>query len=399
MSPTSDFAIQPDDLTDLLDDLTQLRHTVHRHPETAHQENETAQRIHDFLDAAQPDDIATGIGGTGMIATFEGQEEGPTVMIRAELDGLPIREDEDRPFDYRSETEGKMHACGHDGHMTMVAGVGAALRKWRPQKGRVKLLFQPAEETGEGALKMIEDDAFDAHHPDWMYGLHNLPGYPMHEVVIREGVFAAASVGIKIHLKGATAHAAHPEQGRSPAQAMSQLISLIESLPQRATALDDAAKATVIHAVLGEEAFGTSPGEAVVMATLRAYTNETLDKMKERAEQEAQAIAKAGGLDYDISYTEPFSATTADPEAVQRVQKAAKANELSVTEAQTPFPWSEDFGQFTDRFQGAFFGLGSGKDQPPLHASDYDFPDELISTGVRLFLSIIAQHNGLVERT
>ncbi|MGM0588664.1 MAG: amidohydrolase [Bacteroidota bacterium] len=379
------------------DPLTQLRQSIHQRPETAFQEHQTAQRIQKFLKEHGADQLDAEIGGTGIVATYNAAESGPVTMIRAELDGLPIQERE-TPLTYRSQTDGKMHACGHDGHMTTVAGVGAALSKLQLQKGMVKLLFQPAEETGEGALAMLEDGAFKNHVPDYIYGLHNLPGYPMHQVIIREDVFASASVGMKIHLEGATAHAAHPEEGRSPAQAVSQLIPMIESLPQRATSLEQTAKATVIHTILGEEAFGTSPGTAKVMATLRSYQNSTLQEMQHRMEKEAQLIAEAHGLACRVEWTEPFAATTCNAAAVETIRQAAEVNELAITKAENPFAWSEDFGQFTNRFDGAFFGLGSGVDQPPLHASDYDFPDELISTGVRLFLSIIAQHNGLQER-
>jgi amidohydrolase len=397
MPEQSDGYIDQQWIKPWLDKLTQLRQTVHQKPETAFQEHRTAKRIQDFLEEHGDVEVASEIGGAGIIATYSASQPGPTTMIRAELDGLPIQEDANQ-LSYRSETEGTMHACGHDGHMTMVAGIGAVLSNLQLQKGKVKLLFQPAEETGEGALVMLEDEAFEEHIPDVIFGLHNLPGYPMRHVIIREGVFASASVGMKIHLEGATAHAAHPEEGRSPAQAVSQLITMIESLPQRATSLEQTAKATVIHTVLGEEAFGTSPGTATVMATLRSYQNETLQEMQHRMEKEARLIAEAHGLACRVEWTEPFAATTCNAEAVETIRQAAEVNELAITKAETPFAWSEDFGQFTDRFDGAFFGLGSGVDQPPLHASDYDFPDELISTGVRLFLSIIAQHNGLQER-
>src|SRR5699024_2334052 len=168
-------------------------------------------------------------GGNGMVASYEGDEEGSTVMIRCELDALPIAEEND--IEYKSTHEGNGHKCGHDGHMAILCGVAKCLEAERPAKGKVQLLLQPAEETGEGAARMLDDKTFKKFNPDVIFALHNVPGFETHQIVCREGVFAAASEGLIVRFKGATSHAAQPEEGRSPALAMAQLVQLLSTMP------------------------------------------------------------------------------------------------------------------------------------------------------------------------
>ncbi|GAA0189739.1 amidohydrolase [Fulvivirga kasyanovii] len=372
-----------------LQKLQQLRKELHQEPEVSGEEKETAQKIRDFITQFEPDEVVTGIGGEGMIFYFDGEKPGPTVMIRAELDGLPIEEINDIP--YKSRKEGKAHLCGHDGHMSMVAGLAPLLADQKPDKGRVALLFQPAEETGEGAGRMIKDDAFQDLKVDYIFALHNLPGFAKKDIIVKEGVFAAASKGLIIELQGKTSHAAEPHNGISPARAVAEIIKLIEEAPSTLSGLKDFALATVVHARLGDRAFGVTPGKGVVMATIRAYHDEDLSKLEKEIEKRTKAIAEQYKLKVQISDTEIFSSTISDKNCCEYIKNAAQQLNLSVTEVEQPFRWSEDFGLFTQKYKGALFGLGSGEDMPDLHNPNYNFPDEILSTGILMFYNIINQ--------
>lgn len=370
-----------------VDDLKALRRTLHRHPDLAGEEENTARIVETFLHEFEPDELLTGLGGHGLAAVFKGAEAGPTVLVRADLDALPIEESID--IQHASKREGVSHKCGHDGHMAMVAGLAASLRKNPPARGRVTLLFQPSEETGEGAARVLADPGFKTLQPDLVYGLHNLPGFPLGSVILRKGVFASASVGLVVELKGATAHAAEPEKGRTPALALAELINQISAAPQLAIGLEEAAKATVIHARLGEVAFGTTPGEAVLMATLRTHRGETLETLKNWCVEQARSTAETHGLEVKISEREPFPETAGDDREVNRLAGVAEKLGMQVIEPEFPFAWSEDFGHFTHSFRGVFFGLGAGERTPALHHPKYDFPDELLEIGTNLWDALV----------
>lgn len=372
-----------------LQKLQQLRRKLHQEPEVSGEEKETALKIKQFIEDCNPDEVATGIGGEGMVFFFNGKKPGPTVMIRAELDGLPIEEINDIP--YRSKRDGKAHLCGHDGHMSMVAGIAPLLADNRPECGRVALMFQPAEETGEGARRMISDDSFSDLEVDYIFALHNLPGYAKNEIIVKEGVFAAASKGLIIELQGKTSHAAEPHNGISPALAVAEIIKLIENAPSQLSGLKDFTLATVVHAKLGDRAFGVTPGKGVVMATIRAYHDEDLSRLETEIEKQTRSIAEKYKLKVQISDTEIFSSTLSDKNCCEYIKNAAQQLELSITEVNQPFRWSEDFGLFTQKYKGALFGLGSGEDMPDLHNPNYNFPDEILSTGILMFYNIINQ--------
>lgn len=371
------------------DELVALRRHLHSIAEVSGEEDDTANYITEQLHACNPDEIITGIGGNGIVARFKGDKEGPAILIRCELDALPIAEEND--LDYLSKNEGVGHKCGHDGHMAIVLGVAKELKVTAWARGEVILLFQPSEETGKGAARVLEDDKFKNIEPDYVFALHNIPGYGKHEVIVKDEVFASASVGFIARFKGETAHAAHPEQGKSPALAVAQLIQSLSALPQFYAPLEKAAKVTVIQAHLGEQAFGTSPGCGEVMATLRTYDDEVLESLQQRSINLAKGIAETYGLELYTEWVEPFPATVNGEKAIEFVRAAASSGDIALIEKPEPFGWSEDFGHFTDRFEGALFGLGSGTNQPALHASDYDFPDEIIETGVKMFTGIIDQ--------
>ncbi len=372
-----------------IEEITVFRKTLHQYPELSGQEKDTAVRLLEFLKKLHPDKILENIGGYGVAAVYASGKPGPTVLLRADMDALPIQEV--NTFAYRSERKGVAHKCGHDGHMAIMAGLARLLKEYRPQKGQVVLLFQPAEETGQGAAKVIADEGFSSLSPDYVFALHNLPGYPEQQMVIKEGPFAAASRGMIINMAGRSSHAAHPEQGNSPVHMMTELIRGLTNIPRRKTVFDDFALLTIIHARLGEVAFGTNPGKAVVMATLRTFLDEDMKRLTELAEKTVHLLAETYDVVSEISYTEVFPATINDPKATRLAKEAAIRSGLDIHISQDTFRWSEDFGHFTSAWPGTLFGIGAGKEHPSLHNHDYDFPDAILPAGIKMFYHIADQ--------
>lgn len=372
-----------------LRELVKLRKEIHQNPELSGSENNTAKRIIFFAKKYNPDKIISNIGGFGIAIIFKGKEKGPTVLVRCELDALPIPET--NKLKYRSVINNISHKCGHDGHMTMVSGLIPLLSKNKLKRGKAILLYQPAEETGEGAEWILKDKKFRSIKPDFVFALHNLPGFEKGKILIRKKEFAAASKGMIIKLTGKTSHAAEPEKGINPALAVSEIIYELTNLPRQIKSIKDFSLITIIHSKIGEKAFGTSPGYAEVMATLRSFKNKDMKLLTDNAIKKVKAIAKKYKLKNTIEFTEEFPATVNENNCVDIIMNAAKNNKLRVQTIRTPFRWSEDFGHFTNHFNGALFGLGSGIKQPALHNPDYDFPDEIIKPGVKVFYSIIKQ--------
>jgi amidohydrolase len=317
-----------------------------------------------------------------LISKFEGASSGPNILVRCELDGLPISESIE--ISHGSKNKGISHKCGHDGHMAILAGLALRLKTSKPESGSVSLLFQPAEETGQGARLVLDDNKFKQFEPDIVLALHNLPGYEMGCVILKDNIFASASTGVRINLEGKTSHAGEPEEGNSPALAVAQLIQVLSSIPQFHTSLYQAAKVTIINARIGEVAFGTSPGEGDVMATLRAYSQDILDRLLKKTTEIATKTAETFNLKVKIDSMEPFPATINDPDIVSVIEKSAQEIDLETYKKEVPFAWSEDFGHFTSEFRGALIGVGAGNNHPALHHPDYDFPDELIEPSINL---------------
>lgn len=380
--------INPESLD--ISQLVNLRHELHQYPEASNQEKQTAERITRYLKSTSPDEIINDIGQYGIAALYHGKENGPTVMIRCELDALPIQEI--NQIEYSSVHEGMSHKCGHDGHMSIICGVANLLAKHRPTSGRVILLFQPAEETGEGAKRVIHDEKFKLIEPDFIYALHNLPGFEKHQIVMKDDIFASASRGLIIKLKGTPSHASHPEDGHNPSLAVSQIIQHLFEIPQMHTQLHKVALITPIYMRVGSPAFGTSAGDGEVMATLRSHDEEDMQIIADKAVKVVNRLADLHELDAEISWTDAFEPVKNDKKCTQVVQNVTDHLNIKSHQMEQPFPWSEDFGLFTSHYKGALFGLGSGKNQPQLHNNDYDFPDDIIKTGVTIFWNIIKHH-------
>jgi len=369
-------------------ELSAFRKLLHQNAELSNQEQNTADILITKLNEFNPDKLIIGIGGYGIAAFFYGKHDGKTVLIRSDMDALPISESND--FDYISKNSKVSHKCGHDGHMTILIGLADMLNNNRDNLyGKVILLFQPAEETAEGAKRLLDDSKWNEIDPDFVFALHNLPGFKKGAVILREGVFSSASKGAIFSLKGETSHAAHPENGRSPMPAMLALLQGLVAIPGLYTKFSNAAMITIIYSRLGEIAFGTSPGYAEVMATLRSHYNEDMDTMIGQSFALITHLADLYDLETSFELTEEFPATNNDTECVNSVHSAAKAIGKDIITPEDPFPWSEDFGYFTEKYRGCLFGLGSGKAHPQLHNSNYDFPDEIIKDGINLFTELI----------
>ncbi|MBY5975551.1 amidohydrolase [Phaeobacter italicus] len=374
---------------DRLAQLTGLRHALHQIPEVSGAEAKTAAYITTYLRAYAPDRLLTGLGGHGVAAVYDGAADGPTVMIRCELDGLPIEELSDQP--YRSTHAGRGHLCGHDGHMTMVAALAEDLAAKRPARGRVVLMFQPAEETGKGAPAVVADPAFGEIAPDYAFSLHNLPGLAVGQIALCSGPANCASRGMRIRLSGRTSHAAAPQDGLSPAGAMAQLLPGLVALGGGTDFGADYALVTLTHARLGEATFGIAPGEGEVWATLRTVNDTRMAQLIEEATALVGKVCAEQGLGHEISFDDVFEACTNNPEAVAVLQKACERVGLGVAMQDRPQRWSEDFGQFGKGAKAAMFWLGSGEDQPQLHNPDYDFPDAAIPVGAGLFRAVVSE--------
>lgn len=373
-----------------LAELIALRRALHRLPELSGQEHDTAAMLAGLMKGLGADEVRTGIGGTGLIAGFHGTGPGPSVMFRAELDALPIPEVEGPA--HRSTRQGIAHLCGHDGHMTGLVGLGRLLARARPRRGTVWLLFQPAEETGAGAAAMLADPRL----PDFDYGfaIHNFPGLPRGQALLSDGVMNCASVGMRAMLSGATSHASEPELARTPARALAAITPALLALSQGQTTDADFRLVTITHLTMGAPAFGITPGEAEIWVTLRTQRDAAMAALRDSAVAVVSDHAKAHGLSAQFDWQDEFAASVNHPEAASIMARAAEATGVAVSDQGLPMRASEDFGRFALRGKTAMILLGAGTDHPPLHAQNYDFPDDLIAPSVRLFAQIARDLTG-----
>lgn len=368
----------------MIDELIEIRKKLHKNPEPSGQEYETQKTILEYLEKHTSAEI-TKIAKTGVIADFNPGNSAQSVMIRVDTDALPIIETND--FEHKSQNENISHKCGHDGHTAIGLGLAKKLEDSNPG-GRVMVLFQPSEENGYGAKSVIEDEDFSKFKPDIAFALHNLPGFKKHQIVYRYNNFTSSVQSMIVKLKGKTSHAAEPENGRNPSMAISKLLRFANKLTLNDTSSDNFSLVTPIHTLIGEKAYGTTPGYGEQHFTIRAWTEKKMNSIIEKMEDRVKELSEKYELEYEISYTDIFESNRNDETAVNTIINSAKELKLDIKEIEHPFKWGEDFGVFTQRFSGAMFGLGAGEDTPALHNPDYDFPDELIETGVNMFYNI-----------
>lgn len=358
-----------------------LRRELHAQPEIANQEKETARRVREFLADYGVKPWRTNVGGHGLLFRMRGDGSDDSVLLRADLDALPIEEQTLSP--YGSKNPGRHHACGHDGHMAMLAAALAHLAKAPVFGGTVYGLFQPAEETGEGAARVLAD--LGPLRIDESYAIHNFPGLPVGTLGVRTGTAAKPSMGLEIELTGRRTHASTPEKGRNPIPTLSRLATDVQ---RRATTTHRAAFATIVGVDSGPANYGVSPGSARLALTIRGGNQSQLDRLEKRVLAVAQRRAKIDGLRLDVRERDVFRETRNHPQAVRRARAAARRAGLRIRMLAEPLSASEDFGRFTERSKGALVLLGAGQRHAPLHAADYDFPDGLLPYGVRLWLGL-----------
>ncbi len=351
--------------------LTDIRHDLHAHPGISGDEHYAHDLIVRQLALYHPDKVYTHVGGFGVIAVWGKEPSHPTIAIRGDIDALPIG-----------------HRCGHDGHATILIQLAEYIAQRGIPKGRnVLLIFQPEEETGLGAQKIIDAQILQQYNIRAIYGLHNLPGFPLGTVVLNRHTFAAASTGIVFRLTGRETHASTPEKGINPGLAVAEIIQQMERMNSLPNASNEAFRqSTLICVRLGEEAFGTSAGCAEVMFTLRAFTNDSMEHFLADTIVTVGTIAARYHLQLEHTLVDPFRATENNSLNVEHIEEVCGCRSRYVL---TPFRWSEDFANYLLHYPGAMFGIGAGEKHAELHHPDYDFPDALIPLASQVFYNII----------
>lgn len=367
--------------------VTAWRRELHRNPELSRQEGATADRVLAWLGPTGPDAVVAGLGGHGVAAAFEGAAPGPTLLFRCETDALPIAEATGLP--HASARPGVAHLCGHDGHASILAALALLMGRRRPARGRVVLLFQPAEEDGSGAAAVLADPRFAALAPDLAFALHNMPGLPFGRVALADGPAACASRGMRILLQGRTAHASTPQTGISPLGAVARLLPGLTALGPGGALGPGFALATVTHARMGAPVFGVAPGEAEVLVTLRTVEDAEMAALCAKAEALARDTAAREGLGLTLSYDDIFPASRNDPAAAAVLRAALDAEGVPHGPEGQPMRASEDFGHFGRAAPAAMVLLGAGEDHQALHDPRYDYPDALTPIGLRVFHRVI----------
>lgn len=370
-----------------LEKLKALRHWLHAHPEISRAEQETAEYLRGYLKENSAPDQIIPLDGAGFAAVYEGSTAGKTVLIRCELDALPIHETND-DIPYRSLYDGVGHKCGHDGHMTILAGLAQLLKK-RPARGRVVLLFQPDEETGTGARNCCNHANFGLIEPDWVFALHNLPGYPKGEVICRMGTFASHVKYAAIRMTGKEAHSAQPETGAGPYFALPELTLKAREIQKAHDRPEAYALVVPVYTQTGVQASGVCPARGEVHFTLRASESKTVATIWAELSDHARRLADHYGLDVEFETREEFAATSNSKAGFDMIRQATDMAGLNFRQIDLPFRWGEDFGELTSRYQGGMFGLGAGENRPDLHNPDYDFPDDILESGITMFAALI----------
>lgn len=376
----------------LRDTLTGWRRALHAIPETGFEEAKTSAFVIRVLKALGLE-VHTGIGGTGLVANLKVGSGKGTIGLRAEMDALNITE---LPAGraYASTTPGKMHACGHDGHMSIILGAAQLLSERRDFDGTVRFIFQPAEEHGRGAKAMMDDGLFQRFPVDEIYGLHNMPGMRAGTFATRAGGLMASEDNFVIHVKGRGTHAARPHMGIDPIVIGAQIVLALQSIVSRT--LDPGAQAVVSCTEFITDGIRNAiPSNVVIKGDTRSYDPEVQRMLARRMREISEGICRMHGAGCEFSYTHEFAPTVNWAECVPTAVAAAAAivGAENVNADVAPMMISEDFGAFLQAVPGAFVFLGNGAEGElggtPLHNGSYDFNDEVLATGARYFAEIV----------
>ncbi len=377
------------DIAERIDSLIELRRELHRRPELGLEVPETAAVVADRLRSFGVDRVIEGVGGHGVVGIID-HGDGPTVALRADMDGLPILETSGLP--YASEIPGRMHACGHDGHTTMLLGAARSLARRRRFSGRVVLVFQPGEETLEGAPAMLADGVLDRFGVEVIYGMHNQPGSEVGTMRIRDGAALASSNRFTVLVRGTGGHAAFPQLCRNPIDAAAGIAGRLHLLQQEASpgivlATTNVTAGTGVYNIVPDEARLDGSLRFLDPAAGRSFTAEMQDVVS--------TVATDHAVTADLTIEPLCPVTTNHP--VQAAYARDVAGKLmgatAVTEGE-PIMASEDFAFFLERRPGAFAFLANGR-TPALHNSAYDFNDEILGLGASYWVRLVEQGGGV----
>ena len=371
------------------DEMTRWRRDLHAHPELGFEERRTA----DFVAAKLREfglQVHTGIGGTGVVGVLRNGNETRAIGLRADMDALPILEQ--NTFDHRSTHDGVMHACGHDGHTTMLLGAAKYLAQTRAFRGQVNFIFQPAEEGIGGAKAMVDDGLFREFPCDSIFAMHNAPGMAVGRFGVKSGVVAAAGAFFDIDIQGVGAHGAHPDHGVDPVVVGSQLVTALQSIVARNLRPSDAAVVSVTQFHAGD-AYNVIPATARLSGTVRTFSKGVMDKIEERMTNLAQTTAAAYGATANVDFRFVFAPVVNDEQAADAA--ADVCNELvgeeRVRRDLPPGTGSEDFSFMLEEVPGCYLliGNGDGKEVRPVHNPGYDFNDDALALGASFFARVV----------
>jgi len=373
-------------------ELRAIRHELHRHPELGFEEHFNADVVARELGELGIEHHR-GIAKTGIVGVIRGQrsDSGRAVGLRADMDALPIPEEND--FAHKSGNPGRMHACGHDGHTTMLLGAARYLNATRRFNGTVYLIFQPGEEGYAGGRAMIEDGLFERFPADEIYALHNWPSLPPGKIGLRPGPTMAAADRVSIHIEGRGGHGAHPHGTIDPVVVAAHIIVAAQSIVSRNVSPIDTAVVSLCHVNAGhQDAMSVIPREAKIVGTVRTFKRETQDLIERRLGELARSIAAGFGATATVDYERVYPAT------VNTEREAAFARDVAIGLVGAdnvvwnldPSMGSEDFSFMLQHKPGAYLRLGQGGMESGcfLHNTKYDFNDDVIPLGAALLASL-----------
>ncbi len=380
---------------EILDDLVALRRDLHAHPELGFEENRTAAIVADRMRKAGLD-VETGIGGTGVVATLRKGNGNRAIALRADMDALAMPEETGLP--YASTVPGAMHACGHDGHTTMLLAAAEVMVD-QPFSGTVHFIFQPAEEGRGGAKAMIEDGFLDRFPVEAVYGLHNMPGLDLGVIAAVDGPQLASSDSWSVTFRGIGSHGAKPHQGRDAVTAAGMFLMQVHSIVAREVDPLEPAVVSACALAAGDfSALNVIPHEVKIGGTARAYSAAVRDQLEAAIGRHAKSVAAGFEIEADYHFLRRIPPVVNAPAPTEIAQNAA-SDALGANHMRKAFPPStagDDFAEFGTRVPGAYVWLGMGetRENGQHHNTNYDFNDDCIPYGVAYWCSVIAKELG-----
>ena len=378
-------------VADLQPDIQAWRRDIHENPELLYEVHRTAAFVADRLREFGCDEVATGLGKTGVVGVIKGKRPAgkgdiKVIGLRADMDALPIEEATNLP--YASKTPGLMHACGHDGHTAMLLGAARYLAETRNFAGDAVVIFQPAEEGGAGAAAMIKDGLMDRFGIEQVYGMHNGPGLPVGSFATRPGPIMAATASIDIKIEGLGGHAARPHKCIDSVLVGAQLITALQSIVARSVDPLESAVISICEFHAGN-ARNVIPQTAELRGTVRTLTPETRDLIEKRVHEVVAGVAQLTGAKIDLVYEHGYPVTHNHPSQTEFAIQVAKeiAGEANVHES-PPMMGAEDFSYMLEARPGAFIFCGNG-DTAGLHHPAYNFNDEAIVYGTSYWIKLV----------